>query len=192
MGMEYNRMKKRNLPWTVKLLALAIVLLGGLVQQPLSVRAAQNDAEPARIEMEDGEYTVEVDLLGGTGRATITSPAELVIKEKAAFARIEWSSSHYDYMIVDGQKYLPVNEEGNSVFEIPVLAFDWEMPVIADTTAMSAPHEVEYILYFHADKIVSKKQTGGKAVQMGIAAVIVIAVLFAAAGFVFKRRRNAE
>lgn len=184
-------MKKRNLPWMGKLLALAFVLLGGLVQQPLSVRAAQNDAEPFRIEMEDGEYTVEVDLLGGSGRAAITSPAELIVKDGIACARIEWSSSHYDYMIVDGQKYLPVNEEGCSVFEIPVPAFDWEMSVIADTTAMSAPHEIEYMLFFHADKIVSKNQTGGKAVQMGIATVFVIAVLCAAAGFVFKRRRKA-
>ena len=65
-------------------------------------------------------------------------------------ARIEWSSPNYDYMLVDGEKYLPVNTEGNSVFEIPVAVLDEEIPVAADTTAMSKPHEVEYTLMFHS------------------------------------------
>ena len=37
-------------------------------------------------------------------------------------ATIVWSSPNYDYMIVDGEKYLPTNTEGNSTFEIPVSA----------------------------------------------------------------------
>ena len=67
-----------------------------------------------------------------------------------ATAQIIWSSSNYDYMLVDGEKYLPVNEEGNSVFEIPVSFFDREIEVIADTTVMSKPHEIEYTLTFDA------------------------------------------
>ena len=66
-------------------------------------------------------------------------------------AKIEWSSSNYDYMLVNGEKYLPVNTEGNSVFEIPVAALDAELDVIGDTVAMSTPHEVEYTLTFHSD-----------------------------------------
>ena len=38
--------------------------------------------------------------------------------------------------------------EGNSTFEIPVLYFDRPMTVIADTTAMSEPHEITYTLTF--------------------------------------------
>ncbi|MBQ9518835.1 MAG: hypothetical protein IJR59_02945, partial [Firmicutes bacterium] len=64
-----------------------------------------------------------------------------------------WSSNKYDYMVVDGEKYLPVSTEEFSVFEIPVLFFDREMPVKADTTAMSQPHEIEYTLNFEAKTI---------------------------------------
>lgn len=186
-------MKKRGLPHPVKLLALAFILMESFVQLPLHVWAARENTEPARIEMEDGEYAVETDLLGGTGRATITSPAELIVKDGVAYARIEWSSSHYDYMIVGGEKYLPVNEEGCSVFEIPVLVFDQEMPVIADTTAMSTPHEIEYTLYFHGDGIISGNQTGGTAfqIQKGIAAAIFAAAVCVAIIFVSRKRRNA-
>ena len=49
-------------------------------------------------------------------------------------------------MKVEDETYLPVNEEGNSVFEIPVPVFDEPVTVIGDTTAMSVPHEIEYTL----------------------------------------------
>ena len=68
-------------------------------------------------------------------------------------AVITWSSPYYDYMIVDGQRYEPVNTEGNSVFEIPVASLDAPLKVIADTTAMSEPHEIEYMLTFDSSTI---------------------------------------
>ena len=64
-----------------------------------------------------------------------------------------WSSPNYDYMIVDGEKYLPTNTEGNSTFEIPVAALDTALTVTADTVAMSTPHEIEYTLTFAADSL---------------------------------------
>ena len=71
------------------------------------------------IDKEDGEYSIQVDLEGGSGKASVTSPTILTVKDGHAYAQIQWSSSNYDYMIVDGEKYLPTNEEGmNSVFEI--------------------------------------------------------------------------
>ena len=77
------------------------------------------------IDKEDGEYSIQVDLEGGSGKASVTSPTILTVKDGQAYAQIQWSSSNYDYMIVDGEKYLPTNEEGmNSVFEIPVLSMD--------------------------------------------------------------------
>ena len=99
---------------------------------------------------QDGTYQMEVELLGGSGRASVTSPAKVEIKDGKAVATLEWSSPNYDYMVVNGEKYLPVNTEGNSVFQIPVEAFDQDIAVIADTVAMSTPHEIEYTLNFHA------------------------------------------
>ena len=106
------------------------------------------------IDKEDGEYSIQVDLEGGSGKASVTSPTILTVKDGQAYAQIQWSSSNYDYMIVDGEKYLPTNEEGmNSVFEIPVSGFDGEMAVTADTVAMSTPHEIEYTLAFDSSTI---------------------------------------
>ena len=107
-------------------------------------------AGEAALGPEDGTYQMEVELLGGSGRASVTSPAKVDIKDGKAVATLEWSSPNYDYMVVDGEKYLPVNTEGNSVFQIPVEAFDQDIAVIADTVAMSTPHEIEYTLNFHA------------------------------------------
>ena len=60
-------------------------------------------------------------------------------------------------MIVDGVKYLPVNTEGNSVFEIPVKSLDASINVIADTVAMSKPHEIEYKIIINSDSIKENK-----------------------------------
>ena len=102
----------------------------------------------ADLNLEDGDYTTEVTLEGGSGRATVDSPAAITIKDGEATATIVWSSPNYDYMLVDGEKYLPTNTEGNSTFEIPVSALDTALDVTADTVAMSTPHEIEYTLTF--------------------------------------------
>ena len=96
----------------------------------------------------DGEYTCNVTLEGGSGRATVESPAALTVADGKMTATIVWSSPNYDYMIVDGEKYLPTNTEGNSTFEIPVSALSAPLSVTADTVAMSTPHEIEYTLTF--------------------------------------------
>ncbi len=102
-----------------------------------------------------GDHTIEVDLEGGSGKATITSPAQVKTHDDGTQSvLVEWSSPNYDYMLVGGEKYLPVSFEGeNSIFEIPVASFDEPLEVIADTVAMSKPHEVEYTLIFHSDTI---------------------------------------
>ena len=101
----------------------------------------------------DGEYTIDVTLEGGSGKSTVQSPTKLTVKNGEAFAELIWSSNNYDYMVVDGEKYLPVIMEENSVFEIPVTVFDHKITVLADTTAMSQPHEIEYTLYFDSDSL---------------------------------------
>lgn len=105
------------------------------------------------LKLEDGSYTVDVVLEGGSGKATVESPAALEIKDGKASAVLVWSSPNYDYMLVDGEKYERTKTEGNSAFEIPVLGFDYQMPVIADTVAMSTPHEIEYTLQFDSASV---------------------------------------
>ena len=114
----------------------------------VSVRDAQPKTEEAAETPEDGEYSVNVTLEGGSGRATVDSPAALTVADGKMTATIVWSSPNYDYMIVDGEKYLPTNTEGNSTFEIPVAALGTPLAVTADTVAMSQPHEIEYTLTF--------------------------------------------
>lgn len=103
--------------------------------------------------VEDGSYTIELTMEGGSGRASIQSPTQITVADGAATAILEWSSPNYDYMLVNGEKYLPVNTEGNSVFEVPVEALDAPLTMIGDTVAMSTPHEVEYTVTFHSDTL---------------------------------------
>ena len=118
----------------------------------VSVRNAAEKTADAEVPA-DGSYTCEVTLEGGSGRATVESPAALTVADGKMTATLVWSSPNYDYMIVDGEKYLPTNTEGNSTFEIPVSALDTALTVTADTVAMSTPHEIEYTLTFAADSL---------------------------------------
>lgn len=181
-------MKKNILSWTGKAIALAVILAGGFGQ--MTGHAAESLTEAAYVEMEDGEYAVPVDLEGGSGKSTVTSPAELIVRDGQAYARIEWSSSHYDYMIVGEEKYLPVNTEGYSTFEIPITVFNEPMTVLADTTAMSTPHEIEYTLTFHGDEIMDKGQTPQEAAKRVVYMVFLIVLVCAVVSFVSNKRRN--
>ena len=184
-------MKKGKLFQMLKVSAFAIFLGGCLVFSGLRVHGAEADGEPeaALIEMEDGEYAIEVELTGGTGRTTVASPAGLTVLDGHAYARIEWSSSHYDYMLVGGKKYLPLYEEGYSTFEIPITVFNEPMEVIADTTAMSVPHEIAYELTFDMEGVMSKNQTPQAAAKRVVYMVIIIILVCIVVSFINKRRR---
>ena len=114
----------------------------------VSVRNAQPKTEEASETPAHGEYPVPVALEGRPGRAPVHSPATLTLPDGKMTATIAWSSPNYDYMVVDGEKYLPTNTEGNSTFEIPVAALGTPLAMTADTVAMSTPHEIEYTLTF--------------------------------------------
>ena len=114
-----------------------------------TVRVA--NAQPAAAEAPaDGTYTCDVTLEGGSGRATVESPAALTVADGRMTATIVWSSSHYDYMLVDGERCDVLSTENGSTFEIPVAALDTPLAVVGDTTAMSTPHEIDYTLTFDA------------------------------------------
>ena len=114
---------------------------------PADALTAAAQVTAASLGLADGTYTVEVSMEGGSGRVTVESPATLTVKDQKAVATVVWSSPNYDYMKVGEEKFLPVNQGGEtSMFEIPVT-------VSADTTAMSTPHEIEYTLQFDSASI---------------------------------------
>ena len=103
-------------------------------------------------ELSDGTYTIEVTLTGGSGRASVESPASVTIQGDKMSAIIVWSSPFYEYMLIDGVQYDPIQTEGNSTFEIPIV-LDEDMAISACTIAMSEPHVVEYTLHFDGSTI---------------------------------------
>ena len=116
-------------------LAITLILLAGAV-----AGCGQKD-------IADGVYTAEVTLTGGSGRATVESPAKVVIADGKATATIVWSSPFYEYMLIGETQYDPIQAEGNSTFEISIV-LDEDMAVSASTVAMSQPHLVDYTLHF--------------------------------------------
>ena len=150
-------------------LFLALMLAG-----PVSVAAAQKE-NGIETDLEDGEYSIQVDLEGGSGKASVSSPTLMLVKNGRMYAELQWSSSNYDYMIVDGEKFQNESEEGrNSVFTIPVTALDDKMEVIADTLAMGAPHEIDYTLTFYEASIGSKGQLQEAAKRVVAVAMVII------------------
>ena len=116
--------------------------------QPLADDTAESEV-PA-----DGSYTVEAVLQGGSGKASVQSPARLTVENGAMTATVIWSSKNYDRMIVNGQEYTPTYENGLSCFTIPVSALGTPLPVQAETTAMSQPHMIDYTLTFSSPEAV--------------------------------------
>ncbi|MCR5844998.1 MAG: hypothetical protein K6G78_00300 [bacterium] len=141
------------------------------------------------IDLEDGTYTMDVEFAGGSGKASINSPAKLTVKDKCASAELEWSSDGYDYLVVNGYKYPKTNTEGNSKFEIPVLCYDKPMDIIGDTTKMSTPHEIDYTLTFKKDTAKAAGSLGGSTLWI-IIGIVVIAVIVVAALLVRKSRKK--
>jgi hypothetical protein len=111
--------------------------------------------------LSDGAYTVGARLSGGSGKASVASPAVLTVSDGRATVKVEFSSPYFDYVLLDSVKYIPVNDTGNSVFEIPVKGLDYEIPITADTAAMSKAHEIQYTIFFDSSEI-HKRSDGGQ------------------------------
>ena len=167
-------MERKEMKYMIKI--MPVLFLALMLAGPVSVAAAQKE-NGIETDLEDGEYSIQVDLEGGSGQASVSSPTLMLVKNGRMYAELQWSSSNYDYMIVDGEKFQNESEEGrNSVFTIPVTALDDKMEVIADTLAMGAPHEIDYTLTFYEASIGSKGQLPQEAAKRVVAVAMVIIV----------------
>ena len=145
----------------------------------------------APIDMPDGEYSIEVNMTGGSGRASVSSPTWLIVEDGYAYARLLWSSSYYDYMIVDEVRYDNLTDDGsNSTFKIPILTFDEEIPVVADTTAMGDPVEIEYYLTFYSNTVDDKDAIPQEAAIKVLMLALVIIIAGGILNHVLKKRRK--
>lgn len=120
-------------------------------------------ADDAIASLEPGSYTINVTMAGGTGKATVESPAKLEVADGKAYATLVWSSENYDYMVVNGEKIMPITQKPTSQFKVPVSAFDTPLVMIGDTTAMGNAHEIEYSFTFDSSSL--KKTDGGESAQ---------------------------
>ncbi len=126
------------------------MVIGVLLLSGCASRIGMADASFSDIsEIPNGSYWIQVSMTGGSGRASIDSPTGFYVKDGQATADIHWSSASYDYMKVDGVRYdAAIDATGHSVMTIPVSVLDAPIEVLADTTAMSKPYEIEYQLNF--------------------------------------------
>lgn len=143
-------MKKVIQKLVIGMTICALALCVGCSQTGMgSASKASSSASASSAALASNEKLVEVVLSGGSGRASVESPAKVTTAADGTMTlTVVWSSSSYDKMVVNGVEYLPVNTSGNSTFEIPVASLDADLPVQAETTAMSTPHMIDYVLSF--------------------------------------------
>ena len=165
----------------------------GAANDSNSSSAATPDMPPeaVAIDLPDGEYSIEVNMTGGSGRASISSPTWLYIEDGKAYARLLWSSSYYDYMLVDEYRFDNLTTDGsNSAFKIPITALDEEIDVIADTTAMGDPVEIEYHITFYSETIGEKNLIPQEAAILVLEIAVIIIVVGGILNYVLKKRRK--
>ena len=80
---------------------LTLVMLAVMLLCPVQILAAEG-ISGVKTDLTDGEYSIQVDLEGGSGKASVSSPTLMQVKDGRMYAELQWSSSNYDYMIVDG------------------------------------------------------------------------------------------
>ncbi len=114
---------------------------------PVYSEEADAGAKAADVGEISNAYSVAITVTGGTGKATIKSPVEVSETGGKLTAKLVWTSKNYDYMIVNGIKYVDENPDGESTFHVVIDNLD-PLTVTADTTAMSTPHEIEYVITF--------------------------------------------
>lgn len=172
----------------------------GLIERALKAYEADGAAaevapagsvEAVAVDYPDGQYAIEVNLSGGSGRASVSSPTRMIVRDGRTYARLLWSSAYYDYMLLDGARYENLSVDGgNSSFEIPITAMDAPMDVIADTTAMGDPVEIHYQLTFYAESVGDVRQVPQEAAKYVLLISLAIIVLGGILNHFVKRGRR--
>ena len=181
-------MKKRYLK---RMFIITLMIFCSVCVSRAAFAAAGSSPEPISVSYPDGEYSIEVNMTGGSGRASISSPTLLIVKDGCAYARILWSSVYYDYMLIDSARYEKLTkDDGNSEFEIPITVMDDAMTVIADTTAMGEPVEIEYKLTFYRDTIASKSQIPQEAAKRVLVIALCIIIFGGILNHILKKRNQ--
>lgn len=97
----------------------------------------------SKTKLKDGVYKPDkFTWSGGSGRVSISCD-KVTIKNGQALATIVFSSSSYQYVKANGNKYLPSHSGGKSIFVIPV-ELNKNNTIIGMTTKMTAAHEITY------------------------------------------------
>ncbi|MCR5419149.1 MAG: ABC transporter substrate-binding protein [Lachnospiraceae bacterium] len=109
----------------------------------------------------DESFYVEITFEGGSGKAHIESPVKVETQDGKMSACFVWSSKNYDYMMVDGVRYDNENAGGYSTFHVPIDNITEPLTVIGDTTAMSTPHEIEYVITW-GEKVAGPEEESGE------------------------------
>lgn len=175
-GREDSTMAKTMSMMKMAVAALALVLACAGISVPAFAATLDN-----------GTYSVSVSMTGGSGKATIESPAKLKVDNGKAILTVVWSSSSYDMMEVNGVQYKPTTVKPASTFEIPVLAFDAAFPVKGETTAMGKPHVIDYEIT--VDSASAQKQAPEVPVIPIVIGVAVVAVVVVVGVLTTKRKK---
>lgn len=98
--------------------------------------------------LKDGVYTPDkFSWSGGSGRTSI-SCNKITVTNGRAYATIVFSSSSYEYVKANGNKYFGTKGGGTTSFVIPI-QLNANNTIIGMTTAMSASHEITYSIYVY-------------------------------------------
>ena len=76
-----------------------MIITNSSTETVCAAQAENQEKESSKINLPEGEYLVEVQLSGGSGRAFVMSPATLYVSEEEAAIELEWSSPYYEYDI---------------------------------------------------------------------------------------------
>ncbi len=98
-------------------------------------------------ELADGEYTPDsFSWSGGTGKAKMSCD-KILVENGKIYAHIIFGSSYYQYVRSGDEKIEEVVHNGDtSEFLVPVV-LNQNYTIMALTTRMSSPHEIEYTIY---------------------------------------------
>lgn len=153
---------------------------------------SQTSTKACDIGLDDGIYSIEVTMTGGSGRANVSSPTWLKVKDGKAYAKLLWSSSNYDYMLIGNKKYKnETTDGGNSSFTIPIPVMDKTFAVIADTTAMGDPVEITYSLTFYKNTIDGEEQVPQEAAKRVVIIAVSVIIIGGLVNIIIKKRRKA-